>query len=314
MKLQGVNILRITDFRRFFELAEFWMHREEFTTLANSFLASLFCDNEEEQCLFDAVRNWCAGHTVMAELKEQELILQDGIKDCKHFFLGRLAPAIATERNQLGPKDLIGLTALYLLLGADKKGSDIPLQYSMLATLQTGNVVGEFMPLFDNCEFSIINDYIAPAKCCTIANMHPDIPITVTAGNSVVTLNKGECIVGLFCNNSCYKLLPNKQVDPKSSVGMRLVYNPTTHKPCLRISHSGVVDTIEGVSSIILERGGYPVYTTMDGILHFDHNCFSLKQSYDTLCTHIPNVKLLAIEQDTNENYTFYTQDDLYYY
>lgn len=310
MKLQGVNILRVTDFRRFFELAEFWMRREEFTKLANSFLASQFCDNEEEQCLFDAVKNWCAEHTVMAELKEQELILQDGIKDCKHFFLGRLAPAIATERNQLGPKDLIGLTALYLLLGADKKGSDIPLQYSMLATLQTRNVVGEFMPVFDNCVLKATNIFEPPLKRCVIVNMQA-VPIAVKAESRVVTLNSEECVVGLFCGNACYKLLPNMVTDFSSSQRMRLLINTATHRPYLKISNREI---IEDVASIWLEPGAGVACTTFDGQVHFNEEyCYSLKRRIDSFRKNRPGEMLLAIEVNEAGNYTLYSENHISY-
>lgn len=310
MRMQGVIILRVSDFRRFFNLPEFWKKREEFLKLAKSELAGIFCDNEDEQVLFEALKNWCSGRVLRAELKSEELIVENGIMGSKHFFLGRLGAEVKSCRALLGPRNLIGLTVLYLLLGANRKDSKIPLEYSLLASLQTGNVVEDTVLLFSDRTFESTDTFVAPLRRCVIANMHEG-QVSVKAGQRIVILNAGECVVGLFCGNACYRLLPNVAMDDVSSRWVRLWMNPKTYRPSLKISNQ---ESIEGISSFWVEPGVGVAYTTFDGKVHFDENsCYLLKTRLDSFYRSRPNDKLLAIEVDEGRNYVLYSEAHVSY-
>lgn len=310
MKMQEIMILRVSDFRRFFNLPEFWAKREDFLKLANSELADMFCDNENEQVLFEALKNWCSGRVLRAELKPEELIVENGIMGSKHFFLGRLSAEIVSCQALLSPKDLMGLTVLYLLLGADRKDSEIPLQYSLLASMRTGHVVEDFVSLFEDRTFESTDTFVAPLRRCVIANMHEG-QVSVKAGQHMVILNVGECVVGLFCGNACYRLLPHVAMDDVSSRWVRLWMNPKTHRPCLKTSNQEVV---EDISSFWVEPGVGVAYTTFDGKVHFDESsCYLLKSRLDSFYRSRPGDKLLAIEVDNDRNYVLYSENHVSY-
>lgn len=56
MKLQGVIILRITDLIRFFDLNEFWQHRDAFLRLlADPTRSPLFFDTDRQRMLYGRI-------------------------------------------------------------------------------------------------------------------------------------------------------------------------------------------------------------------------------------------------------------------
>ena len=61
MKLQGVEILRISDFRRFFTIEEFILNKEAFSHLFSYIDVNLFCDTTEE----------CAEHYIHRDKQEK---------------------------------------------------------------------------------------------------------------------------------------------------------------------------------------------------------------------------------------------------
>ena len=59
MKMNGVIILRISDFKRFFNFQEFWSQKEEFINLFNQEgYVDFFCNTEEEKILCKCTLDW----------------------------------------------------------------------------------------------------------------------------------------------------------------------------------------------------------------------------------------------------------------
>lgn len=165
IKLQNVIIMRISDFRRFFNLREFWNKRDEFFKQFEFINCegksereySLFVDNEKEKLLLAQFCNWiCEPNKELCSVKmdQQELKIDDskgGVQSCP---LGLLQPYIdnAKKQNRLTNKQIIGLTLLYLLLDADKNCSNIKVEYRIFSA----NIIRKTKcsPLFKRSDIS----------------------------------------------------------------------------------------------------------------------------------------------------------------
>ena len=315
MVLQGVNILRIADLRRFFDLADFWRQREAFVKQVGDPETSIFFDTGLEKGLFGLIKNWIVSDLGVASIyKGDGLIVVNVYGQDVTFSLGRISPEYEKYKGKVRNKDLEGLTLLYLLLGANIN-SEIELQYDIFAALKTGNYVGEFVPCYGNMSFMPISFPEYPLSRHIIANMSGIASIEISIGTIIAKLNPGECIIGIFDkNNCCYKVLSNKIEDPSVGISLCLKINYSTKKPFLKIdSKFNGTKNVEAVCSIALEKGGLPVYLTMDGRMHYDKACFSLHSKYETFRQHNPDAELLAFDVDSSNNYSFFTSNKKLY-
>ena len=315
MILQGVNILRISDLRRFFDLADFWSQKEAFVSQIGDIGTSIFFDTELEKGLYLLLKNWLVSDLGVALIyKDDGLIVVNMYGQDITFSLGRITPEYEKYKGKVRNKDLNGLTLLYLLLGANVN-SNIELQYDIFAALKTGNYVGEFIPCYGNMSAKSVSFPEYPLSRHIIANMSSIATIEVSAGTKVLKLTPGDCVIGIFdSNNLCYKLFSNMIEDTGYGISLRLRINFNTKKPFLKIDskYSGTKN-IEEVCSFALDKGGLPVYLTMDGEMHYDKACFSLHSKYETYKQHNPDVKLLAFDVDSSNNYSFFTSNKKLY-
>lgn len=316
MELQGVKILRISDLRRFFDLSEFWRQKEEFVRTVTNRGERVFFDNDNEINIFRCLKAWLINRTeILSGFKgEKELILRINGKD-EVFQLGRLAEKVFKYRKDIKQKDLVGLTILYLLLGANDS-DDIELEYPLFAAIISGKKsIGDFVPCDNDTEFDFLSFPEYPLERRIIANMNTRKTIIISNGSDRQTLEPGECVVGLFHNELCWKLLPHSVVDNVNHVSMRLFFDKRNKKPCLEIQRQKKIrpDIFPDVCSITIERGGFPVFLTIEGRLCFDESrCFQLKRSYDIYRQHDSGNQLIAFSRDESYNYTFITTQTIH--
>lgn len=315
MVLQGVNILRISDLRRFFELADFWAQKEAFVKQIGDPEMSVFFDTELEKGLFRLLKNWLISDLgVSSFYKGNGLFVVNICGQDITFSLGRITLEYEKYKGKIRNKDLEGLTLLYLLLGANLN-LDIELQYDIFAALKTGNYVGEFIPCYGNLSLDSVSFPVYPLSRHVIANMSSIASIEVSAGVKALSLGPGDCVVGIFdSNNHCYKLFDNRMEDTSYGISLCLRFNYNTKKPYLKLDskYSGITN-FEEVCSFALEKGGVPVYLTMDGMLHYSKACFALHSKYEIFKQHNPDEELLAFEVDSSNNYSFYTSNKKLY-
>lgn len=312
MELQGIKILRISDLRRFFELDEFWRKRDEFIKMVGDPSKTFFFDNGNERDIYCLLREWMTKESEIPSIFQGDntLIVKLATKDTS-FSLGRMASEVSKYRRNIKNKDLIGLTLLYKLLGADREDSDIPLQYDFFTAIRTGKYVGEFIGLYENEEFESTAMPVFPLSRHVIVNMNQSRTISIGCGKQKIELQSGECVIGLFCNDYCYRLLPHYISDSNNGITLILKINKYTKKPRLEIHKQDGVRCVENVSSIAIENGGFPVYTTFDGELYCPPECFTLANEYDTFCNHNKDNLLLAFEISPEGGYYFYITNSI---
>lgn len=315
MMLQGVIILRITDLIRFFDFAEFWQFKEDFAELMSQDKYGCFFDTEEQKDLSIVVTRWLRGEDLLATVVDNRLIINVKGVDSS-FPLGRLSTHIQSCRGKktLTEKQLIGLTALYVMLGANQEGSDLPIQYELGSSMITGS--GSLRPLFADCSLNYAGAICSASyKRSLIVNMNTpqsNKKIHVQCGNANYELHPMDCMIGLFtADNKCVRLFPRSIRDFDGHT-CSLVYNPSTKQPSLKIEKVEGVEKIQDVCCFYIEKGGNLVYLTQDGQLYYDETkCYRLHVSYTTFRHHRPDAALLAFEVSSTGNYVFYTDSGI---
>lgn len=311
MVLQGVIILRISDLIRFFDLAEFWQFKEGFCKLLKSDEHGCFFDTKEQKYLANEVLEWLQDREPRVTVNNDCLVINFDGNDCR-LPLGRLSAPVRDCRNKhsLKEKQLKGLTALYLMLGADKPNSEIPLQYDFFSSVQNGS--GDFRPLFAD---SILPMSSKPAQMSyhrsVIVNMNTQQSakkIRLQWGSFNDVLNPLDCITGLFdSDNKCMRLF-SRSIRDFGGLTCSLALNPSTKMPTLKVERSTGVSYINNVCCFYIERGGYLVYLTQDGELHFDADkCFRLNSFYSLFRKNRPKAVMQAFDVSSSGDYTFYT-------
>ena len=322
MKLQGVIILRVTDLRRFFDLTEFWEQRNDFVEMIKQGWLNVFCDTEDERELCLTIRRWILGHredcfhsSIKEEIKDNSLSLSGFTDETnKSFPLGKLKKFVEQYKNVISSKDLIGLVALYLLLGADKTDCAIEPEISIfpnkISVEQLVEKDDEYIPLHGDCEFKSITEPVYPFARKVIANVS-DKDVNVKCGTSLVTLSPKECVVALFCNsNQCYKIFPHIAADYNKSLELRMKIDMFTKRPYMVIKVNGTEKSVANVYSIAIEDGKFPVYVEGQGKLNYDvAKCFKLNSKYNHFKENTSDSKILAFERSVNGCFVFYTKE-----
>ena len=315
MVLQGVIILRISDLIRFFDLAEFWQFKEGFCKLLKSDEHGCFFDTKEQKYLANEVMEWLQDREPRVTVNNDCLVISVDGNDCR-LPLGRLAAPARDcwNKHSLTEKQLKGVTALYLMLGADKTDSDIPIQYDFFSSMQSG--AGDLMPLFTDCVLQASSRYSSNSyNRSVIVNMNTQQSgkkTRVQCGVVDDVLNPMDCISGLFdSDNKCTRLF-SRSIRDYEGLTCSLAFNPSTKKPRLKVERSTGVSYIDNVCCFYIERGGYLVYLTLDGELHYNANkCFKLNCFYSMFRKNRPNSVLLAFEVSHSGDYTFYTDQGI---
>ena len=320
--LQGVIILRVTDFRRFFDWEEFWIKKDSFIALwRNESYRKFFVNNEKEYYLVLRFYEWLLNpnkELQKIKLESTELKIENCTGDTLVYSLGRLQDEIekTKKQNQLTNNTIVGYTILYLLLGANDRKSQFKIDFGTtlnISTKASNNEIKEFEPRWDDIILNKIEQPVYPLRRCIIVNKNQNKDISVICGNNSVSLKTNECVIGLFCGDKCLLLLDNVASDYDSKVTLKLSIKGTSLIPICEVHRSTGIEYIEGVSSIAVEADGNIVYSTMDGDICYNKDCFSLDLRITSFKEKDYSKDLLAFKKDSSGNYIFYCKNKINY-
>lgn len=312
MKLQGVIILRIADFQRFFDLDEFLVKKKEFFELMSQYGSRPFCNTPQERDLCGVVRNWINGDSFTADIRDSQFII-NGANGRSSFPLGVLKAQVEKYRDKLGFKDIHGLTALYLLAGAnDKTCSFIP-DYGIFITEKAGVDNGNnFISLHKDTELAKANSVSTNAfRLRVLANINVGGPVKVSVEKEETILQEGQCITAIFSDSGCVTLL-DREASALPGVYAALVPDKAHKCANLKLSHDGYTETIAGVTSVWVEPGVGVAYVTADGNVVYDKDkCYKLNSRVSIFNRNANGRKLLAIKKTDSGNYVLYTNTQI---
>lgn len=325
--LQGVIILRVSDFRRFFDWEEFWAKKADFTSVFKKEIIRrteignkpqeeyYFVDNDAEFYLVQKFYEWLICPTkelVGVSLSSAELKIDTNCGEPLKYSLGRLLEKITSvkEQNRMTNKSIIGYTLLYLLLKANEQSSCIEIDYGIVSNgvgnSSSGHEIKEFEPRWDNVVLDKAEQLVYPLRRCVIVNKNQVKDITVAYGGRSVLLKPNECVVGLFCGNRCLLLLDNVVSDCDYKVTLKLLVKGNSAVPVCEVHRSSGIEYIEGVASIAIDDGGDIVYSTMNGEICYQKDNFALDLRVSTFKEKEYSKDLLAFKKDSSGNYIFY--------
>lgn len=300
--------MRITDFKRFFLLQEFWASRHEFVDLVEAHVNTFFDTADEVKLWKNIVLPWLVDNVELEKMfnyEDSKITFVNG----QSFPCGRINfDDFETKyKGTLTLRSFLGLTALYFLLGANDEGSDIPLEYEVFAAVKSGRSIGGYRLCYKSLSFnpsSIPTKF--PLERQVLINANEHLPITIASGDDGITLQANECVVGIFdAEGNCYKLLPNKVTDEEHKITLRIIPDKRTYHPMMKKETTAGVEKLSEVYSIGIESGGFPVYLTGDGVLHFDRNCYRLSQAYTRNYNDLRTTDLIGFSVMTQFQYEF---------
>ncbi len=328
--LQGVIIFRISDFRRFFDWGEFWSKKEEFISLFRNEINRctetpgkkaeeyFFVNNEAEFCLVQKLYEWLINpdkDLLGVRLEMDELKIDTITGAPQTYSLGRLKQEIinVSKQNLLTSKAIKGYTLLYLLAEANKQDSDVVIEYGNPLHNNADSVqsVKEYNRCWGDVILEPAESIEYPLRRCAFVNVNTNKEIRIIFGEQVINIGPKECVVGLFCNNKCYKMLPNTLTGHNSRVTLVLKSSMATGSLLLEIHNPDRIDVVENVVSIGLDSNEKPVYLSSDGKVHYERKNFILEQHYNGFCNSYDASGIIAIEVN-NDNLTIYTRDRKY--
>ena len=322
--MQGVTIVRISDFRRFFTLGEFLYKKEQFYQMfieeqrcycafGNKSDALMFVDNEREFYLLRILCQWLENpdKEITVSTLDKDVLYVPGKNGEKVLFqLNRLVPYIneAKKQNRLTKKSILGLTVLYLLLGANEQDSDIPVVYE----LQTvGLQLKDFNECWDDVDIEKGDGLMFPLHRRIFVNANPQKPITVTWGIKNTVLQPKECLIGLFYGNACHVLLPGKITSYQNKVSLRLTADVETKRTRMEVHtpSDGVVYHDDVVSMAL--ANGLPVWATSDGDIRCPDCCYAFIKRKEAFKKMKYANDFLAFVQESDDNYVFYATNNV---
>lgn len=260
MKIHGVIILRIADLKKFCDFGTLWRNRMQLIATVNENYVTFF-DTTEERVLFSVVRNWFKGR-VSAGIRIERNMLLVGMDS---FPLGEeLAKICASLDGKLPQYTRLGLIALLKLLGVGEKHGwkDFDLSECLVVLRpEWEDFSGDYIPRTTDCTLPYSDELLFPLSKKIIVN-HAAHDIAVRAGTEI-RLKEGECVVGLFHDDVCCRLLPCSGAN-KSVGQLRIVFDQSMRRTDLRIRNQRGERTIPDVVSFHIEEEGY-AYVTGDG-------------------------------------------------
>ena len=280
--LQGVIILRITDFRRFFNSYEFERKKQDFLSLFQKEIQRhtgcdkdtlqskhFFVDTDEEYYLLQKYVQWLLNpdaELLNVTLKDTELKIVVDVDDKRIYPLGKLQTIVSEKRNVINPKVLIGYILLYLLLNLHQEdivGLECTFgEKTNSSSIQKFNYCTEDIKLAStSLEF--------PLRRCTFVNVSEQ-PIKVKLDNNSVRLEPNECVIGIFCENKCYKLLPNNLKSNHTDTSLKLISDGINDTVTLEMRRPIGSELIPNVVSIGFDDYDHPIYMTNGNIINPD--------------------------------------------
>ena len=326
IKLQGVIILRISDFRRYFSFHEFWQKKDDFLKLfQQEFYQSceeiqpyLFSDTQEEAILVYKLSQWLENpkkELCNLKLYNDSLKVEDTIGNVHSYNLGKLSSYIEeAKRNNLTNKMIVGLTLLYLLLDANKESSNIKIEYfNHLETSQISSF-NDFNILYDDIVLERANSITQGLRRCVFINKNSHKNINIVLENVVYKLEPNTCVVAVFVGDLCYDLLPNLIVNQDLGITVKLSVNNQNNTPRCEIHKVGTnVEVIPNVLAIAIDKSGKIIYLDSAGRMHYDNVAFDTYFRIKSFLSNNPGQRIIGFKEDISGNLIFYTPKGVYH-
>lgn len=275
--LQGVIILRITDFRRFFNSYEFERKKQDFLSLFQKEIQRhtgcnkdalqskhFFVDTDEEYYLLQKYVQWLLNpdtELLNVTLKDNELKIGIGVDDMQIYPLGKLQTIVSEKRNVIKHKVLIGYILLYLLLNLHQE--DIVGLECTFGEKTNSSSIQEFNYCTEDIKLESTHTWIKSRRC-TFVNVSKQ-PIKIKLDNNSIRLEPNECVIGIFCGNKCYKLLPNNLKSNHTDTSLKLISDGINDTVTLEMRRPIGSNSIQNVVSIGFDDYGHPIYMTDNG-------------------------------------------------
>lgn len=311
MKMNGVIIMRISDFKRFFDFQEFWSHKEEFINLFNQEgYLDFFCNTEEEKILCKCILDWLKDKNSFENVNNLRRIINNRERE-----ISRIKDIL--KAHNLSNSTIRGLISLFLLLSDTLKVDEIE---KWLEILCGNSIENDNYPLYANKEFESSYDIKFPLIAKRIVNKTSQVLYVTIIGENPKELSSGDCIVGLFDKENkdkCYKLLPNivkegkmkfKLNIDKDSKSTKLIICGEPHcdfefPQNMKVykNQDGDIDYryIDNVLSFFTTQYGLAV-VKINGEVCIPTKWSLLRKKIDSLNLKYPDEKILCIESQTS--------------
>ncbi|WP_455966762.1 hypothetical protein [Bacteroides fluxus] len=274
MKLNRERILTIRSLRLsgVWDFTLFWAQRKEFIEMVNpsGHLREEFFDTEEERILGSVVCKFLDDNLSPAKftpyIENGELLIPQnslllGKYHKKAVVLGTtLTRKYAQLQQELSNnrKYTVGLIALYKMLGKEFESKfDVPQCLGALGVIDTAKPL---IYLKEGIALETSEEIAYPLSTKPIVNIS-ETRITVKAGKQTVELNKGECVIGVFHQDKCYKLLPKDGKNDHTELSFQ--FDPKAQCTCLHIKDirkdktEDITEVIKNVISFYIDKYGY---------------------------------------------------------
>lgn len=289
MILNGERITRINSLRipGVFDFVSFWEQRNEFIELVTSLgnLNKDFFNTEEEQMLGSVVCNFLDDNLLYAKftsyIENSKLLIPRGshIHGTYHEKSITLGATLAEKYIQLqqeipnNRKFAVGLIALYKMLGKEFESRlDV---HQCLGVLGKVDAIGTCIFLANGIRLAMIEEIAYPLSTKPIVNLSNE-KVQIEAGEQTIELDTGECVIGVFHQDKCYKLLPSKGKNDNTELYFR--FDQRTQCTCLHIADKRVneIEVIENVASFFIDRYGYAYVMENGEVRISDRDKFSM--------------------------------------
>ena len=302
MILNGEEIINIGSLRipGVFDFASFWRQREEFRALIRQggALNNAFYDNEAERELLQIVDKWLDNSQIGMNylVEDGKLCKRGNLLQKENAPIADLGEALTRKYERLHARSTnprfagrsyhrmeCGLIALYRLLGDDLiRKFDVDICLNIVAPELSSNA-GFCLLCGQDTSFPQLQEIAYPLAPKVIVNTsNQPIRIRVDAGDAVELLPE-ECVVGVFHEEACYRLLPRTGENERLQLSIR--YNWAQGRVCLSIldKTTGSKEEVKDVISFYIDEYGY-AYVTKEGKVVIPEserfNMYPLKSAY----------------------------------
>ena len=302
MILNGEEIINIGSLRipGVLDLACLWRQREEFRALIRQggTLNNAFYENEEERELLQIVDKWLDNSQIGMNYRIEggKLCKRGNLLQKENVPIADLGETLTRKYERLHARSIdprfagksyhrmeCGLIALYRLLGNDLiQAFDVDACLNIIAP-ELGTNAGFCLLCGQDTSFPQLQEITYPLAPKVIVNTsHQSIRIQIGT-NEAVELLPEECVVGVFHEEACYRLLP--QTGENERVQLNIRYNWAQGRVCLSIldKRTGSEEEVKDVISFYIDEYGY-AYVTKEGKVVIPEserfNMYPLKSAY----------------------------------
>ena len=187
---------------------------------------------------------------------------------------------------------------MYLLLKADEENSDVVIDYNNYS-LKNNAAILEYNYCYNDIILEQTAEITGPLRRCIFVNSDLNNEIRIKLGEQTTYLEPGSCIIGVFCENRCYRLLPNILSGTNNKITLKLKsnQNPAIKTTYLEIHKPSGIETINDIVSIGFDANEQPICLHSNGKMQIVGDNFSWQNQYNNIVNNLQNgAKIIAAE------------------